>query len=57
MVYSDELFLQKNKQNILLETSSLQLGHDTLSDLQDGDVVGLPFYVRVVFGDAVSHRV
>ena len=57
MVYSDELFLQKNKQNILLETGSLQLGHDTLSDLQDGDVVGLPFYVRVVFGDAVSHRV
>ena len=57
MVYSDELFLQKNKRNILLETGSLQLGHDTLSDLQDGDVVGLPFYVRVVFGDAVSHRV
>ena len=57
MVYSDELFLQKNKQNILLETGSLQLGHDALGDLQDGGMVGLPFCVRAVFGDAVSHRV
>ena len=44
-------------QQKLLETGSLQLGHDALGDLQDGGVVGLPLGVRVVFGDAVSHRV
>ena len=44
-------------QQKLLETGSLQLGHDTLGDLQDGGVVGLLFCFRAVFGDAVSHRV
>ena len=44
-------------QQKLLETGSLQLGHDALSDLQDGSMVGLPLRVRVVLRDAVSHRV
>ena len=45
---------QNKKQNIL-ETGSLQLIHDALGDLQDSGVVGLPLYVRAVFGDAISH--
>ena len=44
-------------QQKLLETDSLQLGHDALGDLQDGGVVGLPLGVRAVLGDAVSHWV
>ena len=44
-------------QQKLLETGSLQLGHDTLGDLQDGGVVGLPLVVRAVFKDAISHGV
>jgi len=46
--------LQQKEQNKILETSSLQLGHDALSDLQDGGVVGLPLGVRALFRDAVS---
>ena len=48
--------MQHNKQKKFLETSSLQLGHDALGNLQDSSVVGLTVCVGAVFRDAVPHR-